>query len=195
MPLTNSALNNSVGAPPLASFQLCTMCDANSSPHNVFDTSPKAASFTRNLCAMCDTDSSFLGMVVAILEATTFPLSAMGGTYSTPNDSVGTPLKATSLDFPLSAMRPTHSSLLYILHLWDNWVMYFMITVASGITGHGNGNDDWCWIRRWAAMPCGATNQRCCRHWRYLAEVTWRRKPVDRAAIAVWNQDLFSSCL
>ena len=75
---TNSALNNSVGATlEAASFLLSAMCDANSSPHNVFGTSSKAASFTRNLCSMCDTDSFFLGMVVAILEATTFDHCSM----------------------------------------------------------------------------------------------------------------------
>jgi hypothetical protein len=58
---------------------------------------------------MCDTESSFLGMVVAILEAASL-VCTMRPTNSSPNDSLGTSLEAARL--PLCAVRDTHSSFL-----------------------------------------------------------------------------------
>ena len=57
------------------------------------------------------TKSSFLGMVVAILKATTFDRCSMCDTYSPLHDMVGTPLKATSFSLPLRAMGEANSPL------------------------------------------------------------------------------------
>ena len=67
---------------------------------------------------MCATNSSFPGEVDHIPQSCarfSYLQSTMSNTKSTFNDSIGTPFQAASLQLPLSAMRPTYTSLQYLI--------------------------------------------------------------------------------
>ena len=147
---TNSSLHNLVGTSLVAaSFlrHLSSMCDADSSCIGSIGAPVEAASCPR--CAMRDTNASFNNTIVTSLVATSFPHCAMSHTNSSLHGSLilDTSLLAAFLSSPYARLdtrlRFSDDRLfLRPLHLWDNCVIYFMITAASGITGHGNGNDN-----------------------------------------------------
>ena len=64
---------------------------------------------------MSITNSSFLGMVVAILEATTFDHCSVCDTNASYNNTIVTSLESASFTCHLSSMRDTNSSLLCTL--------------------------------------------------------------------------------
>jgi len=100
-----------------ASLQSCAISDTNSTLKNSVGTPFKAASFSHyRICALRPTDPSLLDEVGTFLEAASFLCCAMCDAHSSPNNSGGTPLYATSTSFLCCAMCGTDSPpLLYLL--------------------------------------------------------------------------------
>ena len=157
---TPPLINNSVGAPlEAASFPLCAMCDANSSPSGldwyilqsciVFPPSYlrrasnrplpfgqswyiplEAATLSNHDCSMCNANSSPHYLVGTPLKATSLLLSA-SDTNASHNDLIGTSLVTTW--FPRCAMRPTHSSLHGSL-IHPFWLHFFLPVLMLALT-------------------------------------------------------------